>query len=174
VARQKHPIGKHAMNKVQILATGSEFLKGGVRGTGPVIEEMIKSSEKEIQIMAYVISLHASKFLDYLEEALQKEVKMTIILNRLDEQDEKIKKKIKKMERQYRKLKVINFTDPLGGDLHAKVIVVDRKKAVIGSANFSWHGMSHNYEVGVQIEGDSAWKLGKLIDDLVEKLENKR
>ena len=162
------------MNKVHILATGPEFIKEGIQGTGPVIEELIKSSKKEIQIMAYVISLHASKFLEHLEESLQKEVKVTIILNRLDEQDDKIKKKIRKMKRRYPKLKVINFTDPFGGDLHAKVIVADRKRAVIGSANFSWHGMSHNYEVGVHLEGDSAWKLGKLVDDLVEKLENKR
>ena len=161
------------MNKVQILATGAEFLKEGIRGTGPVIEEIIKNSEREIQIMAYVISLHASKFLDHLEDALKREIKITIILNRLDEQDEKIKRKIKKMKRQYPKLKVIDFTDPSGGDLHAKVIVIDRKKAVIGSANFSWHGMSHNYEVGVQLEGDSAWKLGKVIDEMEEKFEKK-
>jgi len=161
------------MNKVKILATGPEFLKEGIRGTGPVIEEMIKNSKKEIQIMAYVISFHASKFLDHLEDALKREVKITVILNRLDEQDEKIKRKIKKMKRQYHKLKVINFTDPSGGDLHAKVIVADRKKAVIGSANFSWHGMSHNYEVGVQLEGDSAWKLAKIIDEMEEKFEKK-
>lgn len=162
------------MNKIQILATGPEFLKEGIRGTGPVIEEMIKNSEKEIQIMAYVISLHASKFLDLLDDALKREVSITIILNKLGEQDEKIKTKIKKMKRQYVKLKVIDFTDTDGGDLHAKVIVVDRKKAVIGSANFSWHGMSHNYEIGVQLEGDSAWKLGKIIDEIEEKFSKNK
>lgn len=161
------------MNKIQILATGPEFLKEGIRGTAPVIEEMIKNSEKEIQIMAYVISLHASKFLDLLDDALKREVKITIILNKIGEQDEKIKTKIKKMKKQYKKLNVVDFTDSEGGDLHAKVIVVDRKKAVIGSANFSWHGMSHNYEIGVHLEGNSAWKLGKIIDEMEEKFEKR-
>ena len=54
-----------------------------------------------------------------------------------------------------------------GRQLHAKVIVVDRKGAVIGSANFSWGGMVANYEVGVLIDGYEAWKMAKLIDELL-------
>ena len=158
------------MNKVQILATGPEFLKDGIRGTGPVIEEIIKNSEKEIQILAYVISHHASKFLDLLELALKREIKITIILNKFEKHDVKIKKKIKKMQKLYRKFTIIDFTGSTRNpDLHAKVIVVDRKNAIIGSANFSWHGMTGNYEIGVYLEGDSAWKLGKLIDDMEER-----
>ena len=55
------------MNKVRVLATGPEFLKYGIRGTGPVIEEMIKNSEKEIQIMAYIISHMPHNFLFFLK-----------------------------------------------------------------------------------------------------------
>jgi phosphatidylserine/phosphatidylglycerophosphate/cardiolipin synthase-like enzyme len=50
--------------------------------------------------------------------------------------------------------------------LHAKVLVVDRKKAIVGSANFSWGGMYSNYEVGLLIEGEPAWKLAEIIDCL--------
>ena len=157
------------MNKVQILATGPEFLKDGIRGTGPVMEEMIKNSEKEIQIMAYVISSHAYKFLDLLESALKREVKITVILNKFEKHNDKIKEKIKKMQKLYRRFIIIDFTGTRNQDLHAKVIVADRKTAIIGSANFSWHGMTSNYEIGVHLEGDSAWKLGKIIDDMEEK-----
>ena len=97
---------------------------------------------------------------------MKREVLVVVILNKLEEQDEKIRSKIRKMERQYRKFRVVDFTDLAGGDMHAKVIVADRKKAIIGSANFSWPGMSHNYEMGVQLEGDYAWKLGNIIDGI--------
>lgn len=56
--------------------------------------------------------------------------------------------------------------------LHAKVVVVDRKKAVLGSANFSWGGMAAHYEIGVLLEGDEAWTLSKLVDDVADSPEN--
>jgi len=40
----------------------------------------------EIQIMAYVISHHTSKFLDLLEDALKRDVKTVIIPNKFEEQ----------------------------------------------------------------------------------------
>ena len=56
--------------------------------------------------------------------------------------------------------------------LHAKVVVIDREKAVLGSANFSWGGMSGNYEIGVLLEGREAWTLSKLVDDVADSPEN--
>lgn len=50
--------------------------------------------------------------------------------------------------------------------LHAKVIVADRKKAILGSANFSWGGMSSHYEIGVLIEGKDARTLSELVDEI--------
>lgn len=44
------------MNKVQILATGFEFMKEGIRGIEPVIEELINSAQEEIHIMAYIFT----------------------------------------------------------------------------------------------------------------------
>lgn len=57
-----------------------------------------------------------------------------------------------------------NFCDPAGRQLHAKVLVSDRKKALVGSANFSWGGMIANYEIGIMLEGDAAWKMAEIID----------
>jgi cardiolipin synthase len=66
----------------------------------------------------------------------------------------------------------VNIKNFQGSDdiqqLHAKVIVVDRNKAVIGSANFSWNGMYGNYEIGLLLKGQHAWKLAKVIDVLSE------
>jgi phosphatidylserine/phosphatidylglycerophosphate/cardiolipin synthase-like enzyme len=56
--------------------------------------------------------------------------------------------------------------------LHAKVIVVDREKAVVGSANFSYGGMASHYEVGVYVDGDEAETLAKMIESVADSTEN--
>jgi phosphatidylserine/phosphatidylglycerophosphate/cardiolipin synthase-like enzyme len=56
--------------------------------------------------------------------------------------------------------------------LHAKVIVSDRDKAVVGSANFSWGGMTSHYEVGVYVDGDEAETLAKMIESVADSKEN--
>lgn len=63
-------------------------------------------------------------------------------------------------------VKIIDFSRINNQQLHAKILVVDRKKAVIGSANFSWGGMYANYEVGLFVEGEIAWELAGIIDAL--------
>lgn len=48
-----------------------------------------------------------------------------------------------------------------------KVIVIDIKKSVVESANFSWCGMYSNYEVGLLIGGEPVWQLAAIIDSLM-------
>jgi len=52
-------------------------------------------------------------------------------------------------------------------DLHAKVIVVDRKKALVGSANLSLRGLMNNHELGVVVEGPVAAEIARAIDMLM-------
>ena len=69
----------------------------------------------------------------------------------------------------FQKVKIIDFVDERKRQLHAKVLIVDRMKALVGSANFTLGGMFTNYEVGVKVEGEAAWKLAALVDSLVYK-----
>lgn len=159
------------MTSIKILATGSDFLKEGIRGTGPVVEKIMDEAKKEIQIMAYVISKHADNFLVLIEKALERGIKITLVINKLGEQDNDVIEKLYSWKKKFSYFKFVDF-DRKGKTLHAKVVVVDREKAVIGSANFSWGGMSSNYEIGILIEGREAWTLGKLVDDVAFSPEN--
>jgi cardiolipin synthase len=159
------------MNKIRVLATGPEFMKQGLRGTGPVMEEMIRSAKSEVHVMAYHVSPYASKFLEQLEKAAQRGVKIRMVINKLDEHEEDVIERLNKMKKAHEYVRISSFRKP-AGELHAKVLVVDRKKAVVGSANFSFGGLARNYEIGVGIEGDVAWQLAKLIDDFVEKFKD--
>lgn len=153
------------MTKIDVLATGTKFTKHGVRGTGPVVEELIASASNELHMMAYVITPHARRILRLIEEALEGGVKVTIVANRLEEQDERVQARLRRLSKAHRHLHVADFR-LLRGELHAKVVVADRMRAVIGSANFSFGGMANNYEIGVRIEGKEAWQISKLIDSL--------
>lgn len=155
------------MSSVQLLGTGPEFIREGIRGIEPVIEELILSARRDVHILAYLFTPQATNFLDLLEGAAKRSVEIKILVNRLDHQHTRIKSRLKLLEKSFHTIDVVSFGSEQGRQLHAKVVVVDRKKAVIGSANFSWGGMVANYEVGVLIEGQPAWKMAQLIDSLI-------
>jgi len=53
---------------------------------------------------------------------------------------------------------------PLGS--HAKLLVADRRRAYIGSANFTAAGFGRNVEVGVRVEGAQVDEVARLLDAL--------
>jgi phosphatidylserine/phosphatidylglycerophosphate/cardiolipin synthase-like enzyme len=59
-----------------------------------------------------------------------------------------------------------------GKILHAKLVVVDRQIALIGSANISMSALSSNYEVMIKISGDVVSRLSLMLDNLTKMLED--
>lgn len=153
--------------KIEVLVTGPEIIGRGIRGIEPVIEEIINGASSEIHVATYLLTSSAIKIIELLRRAAERGVRINIIVNDLKSQDPRIVSELKSMSDQFPHVKVIDFRDPHGAQLHAKVIVVDRKKAVVGSANLSWCGMYSNYEVGLLIEGEPAWQLAAIIDSLM-------
>ena len=154
------------MSEIQILATGPELVKEGVRAIEPVVQEIMLGASKEIQIVGYVFTPHANQVLGLAQRAAEKGITVTFVVNNLDSQNEKVRFELLRLRNNYSRVRVVDFHDKEGRQLHAKVVVVDRQSAVIGSANFSWGGMVANYEIGVLIVGDAAWKLAQVIDRL--------
>lgn len=153
------------MSEIEVLATGPQFVKSGTRGIEPVIEELITGASDEIQITAYVFTVKARHILELLEKAAEKGIKITMVVNNLEEQHGMIKTKLRELAGKYRHVKIVDFARSHDNqELHAKLVVVDRKKAVVGSANFSWSGMYGNCEIGLLVTGKHAWELAKVID----------
>jgi cardiolipin synthase len=159
------------MNAIEILATGPELIKEGLRGIEPVMEEIIISATSEIKILAYLFTPQAVHFLDLLRNAADRGIKITMILNSLESQHEIIRNELNLLASRYPHVKIINFSGKRNQQLHAKIIIADRKRAVVGSANFSWGGMYANYEVGLFVEGEIAWKLADIVDHLSTMLK---
>jgi len=163
------------MTDIQILATGSEFVKQGLRGTQPVIDELVENAESEIHMLAYKFGPNIDLW-KKLEKKLEGGIKVTLVVSKKEQMDTVIEK-LDDLEEKFgnNNFRLTDFENPDGGLLHAKVIVADRKKAVIGSANFSLGGMQNHYELGVLFSDDEAerssfaWKLANLVEILADE-----
>ena len=71
------------MTEAEIIGTGVDFLRTGIRGMEPTIESLILEASSEIQIMAYVFTASALPILDLLEKQASKGLVITIVVNHL-------------------------------------------------------------------------------------------
>lgn len=55
------------------------------------------------------------------------------------------------------------------GSMHAKCLLVDGKDLLITSANFTFHGLHGNIEIGIRVSGAPAAEARKVFSFLVEK-----
>ena len=154
-------------DNVSVIVTGLGWMKKGVRSIGSVIEDMITDASDEIQIAVYMVTSGASDFLKLLKTNLQRGKKLSIIVNSFYQQPEDIQEKFLELTKEFKNLVLLDFTESDREALHAKLIVVDRKVAFIGSSNLTWGGLTLNHEIGVRVEGPAARKVASLIDCLV-------
>lgn len=153
-------------NNIDIIVTGLNWMKFGTRSIRAILEDMILSSTDEIQIVIYVISTGGNEFIDILADSLYKGIKVVLIINSLYSNDKEILEKLIKLSKLFNNFYLLNWDAAENEILHAKVIVVDRKIAFIGSSNLTWGGLTRNYEIGVKLEGPIVNKISELIDIL--------
>mgnify|MGYP001083203706 CR=1 FL=1 len=159
------------MTKIEIVATGPDLIEKGIRGIEPVLEEVVMGAKNEIHMMVYMFTSGALHILNLIENAAERGIRLTMVANDLQSQDARILSKLKEIGGRFPHAKIFDFTDPEKRQLHAKIIVADRRIALVGSANLSWGGMYSNYEIGLLIEGEPAWKLAEIVDTLSIKLK---
>ena len=146
----------------KILVTGDKFVGGGFRSIEAVTEEIITSTKNELLIASFILT--SDKIIDLVEEIATRAVKVTLILNRLDDQPASMRNRILRLLRIFPTIRVVDFFMRTGNQLHAKVIVSDRNKAIVGSANLTWSGMVQNYEVALFVTGRVAADIAELFE----------
>ena len=156
---------------VAILVTGERLVGKGIRAIEPVIEELILGARREVHIASYRFGPGAEGILRSLETALESGVRVILVVNRFGEQPPGIRDWLTGLSARFGHVKVAEFASSQGQVLHAKVVVVDRSKAVISSANLTWGGLVGNHEIGVLVDGEPAWQVASFIDRLTESSE---
>ena len=163
----------------ELLATGIEFVNKGFKGTKPEIERLVKNARETIHILIFSFGPEAEGLWDMLADILERGKHVTIVVNEFSKlndnkwADRIIKEKLQGLNNKFggRNFVLADFEKPGHGYLHAKVMVADREKMIIGSANLSAGGQKNNYEMGVLIEGSEAWKVADVIEQIAQNKE---
>lgn len=154
-----------------IAASGRIWAGFEVREVRGLFFESLEHAKSSIQISAYVLGEEnedMKKFFKILEEKLEADKSIQFIINNIsgDSVGHYSKKMLNKLKR-YPNFHLHNFRPEEKGDLlHAKIVVIDRKFALVGSANISKKAMFSNYEIMLKISGKTVAVLANLLDRL--------
>ncbi|PIP83302.1 MAG: hypothetical protein CO113_03300 [Elusimicrobia bacterium CG_4_9_14_3_um_filter_62_55] len=139
-------------SKVELVATLPQEVQYVVRRTSEVVKEMIQSALEEILIAGYRVTDGA--LIRTLGSLAATGKDITIILNKDSRDSDKILAAWPVgVKRPNLYSGVANQDGPTDVLFHSKVLIIDSRDMLLTSANFSRHGLEHNFELGVRLEG---------------------
>lgn len=131
-----------------VVATGEKWIGYGTRSFASVMKEILEDAENEIVLTVYLLS--DLSIIDSIEGALKRGVMVEIyVYKEVQESRSTPIAKLMKLKEIYPHLSVYSLTEDY---LHAKVLVADNKKSLVGSANLTLGGLVKNYELGFMVE----------------------
>jgi len=150
--------------KVRLVAT----LPASVRieaTTRDVAESLIRSALREVLVVGY--SVREPEFLRLLINRGMAGVAVTVICDRGQDDGKAL---LESWPSSASPLRAFRGVEPAEGRslLHAKTIVVDRYRTLLGSANFTAGGLRYNIELGVELTGTVSSEIVQLVERLIE------
>lgn len=164
------------MDTVKILATGQMFLKSTeIPLIGRTLNGLMDETRNELIIVAYRFTTAVPEFRESFERVLHRGCRVTLVLDRsTNSNDESSDSYLRSKKKEFNNLSIWDFTgiqvegsENYLSQLHAKTVIFDRSKAVVGSANFSRNGLLENHELAILIEGEKVLTLAKAVDALI-------
>jgi phosphatidylserine/phosphatidylglycerophosphate/cardiolipin synthase-like enzyme len=156
-----------------IVVTGIDWIGSGIRSIESALGKLFQAAEYEIILTVYSITTGSDLLFEWLETALTRGVKIRMVINHFEDQHASAVNRLNDLMRQYHHLQLYDF-NRTESDLHAKVVVVDRKSALVGSSNLSKRGLLANHELAVLVQGPDAGSIARTIDRLIESLSTSR
>ncbi|AKB37291.1 Cardiolipin synthetase [Methanosarcina siciliae C2J] len=129
---------------------------------GTVIADLINSAEDDLFLTAYILS--NPEIIEHMHSALARGVRIRVIMASPERQNVEIMDKIRDLEKKYPHMKLVGITDLT---MHAKVLVSDRKTALVSSANLTFSGMTKNYEMGLLV---NSCEIAQQIENVLLKI----
>jgi phosphatidylserine/phosphatidylglycerophosphate/cardiolipin synthase-like enzyme len=151
----------------ELVATLPPEAPGVARPTERVIHEMVASAKEEIIVLGYEFS--DRQMVELLAQAASRAVKVIVICDRSRGAAKVVRdqwpsgvSRPKIFHDRYRP------DGPLYASMHAKSVLVDERDLLITSANFTFHGLHGNLEIGIRLGGPPAAEARKIFSHLVE------
>jgi cardiolipin synthase A/B len=156
---------------VEVAWTYPGKARPGLRTTGGVAREIIESSRGSLLVVGYSVTVDsaltglAARTIIAISRAAERGVMVTVVLHR-----EVNRNALLRAWGAGVPLPSI-FTWPVADDekaaVHAKLLIADRRDALITSANLTYHGYERNLEMGIRITGRAAADIHNRIHELI-------
>jgi len=167
-----------------IAASGSGWSTGNASDIKDMFYNTLREAKNLIQISTFSLGNdndEVNEFFKIIEERLRSERTVNIIVNDNGKKNgtcsQYAKKTMKKLEEKFpEKFLPQYFKSTKSKILHAKITVVDRTIALIGSANISKYALASNYEIMLKIgthdkPAPAAGTISIMLENLSEELK---
>jgi phosphatidylserine/phosphatidylglycerophosphate/cardiolipin synthase-like enzyme len=132
--------------------TGPESNTPGGRLTLAVLADLISEADQEVLLVSYA-TLPGAEVRSALAAAAGRGVEITTLLERNASNPQFTDHGEPFPDLPARRLCWPATNRPAGAAMHAKILVVDRRTALIGSANLTGYGLQRNLECGLLVRG---------------------
>lgn len=157
LAAEVRRIGQNT-DRVSLIVTGLEWLGGGTQAIEGRLIELIETARRELTLVIYSMTAGPARVWDALERAVDGGVRCTLVVDRLSAQDQQMYERFRRLRNRHpATFEVFDFIGEDDNDhLHAKIVVADRRRALVGSANLTARGLLLAHELAVLLEGPVA------------------
>jgi phosphatidylserine/phosphatidylglycerophosphate/cardiolipin synthase-like enzyme len=151
---------------VEFVATVPSGFQAQARGTREVVSEMVAEAKSEVIVLGYEFS--DPSFIRELACAAQKGIDIILICDR---ERGSARRVLSIWPPAVRPPSLFEDRDrpqaAAHASMHAKCILVDSTDLLVTSANFTFHGMQGNIEMGVRLRGFPASSARSIFSDLI-------
>ena len=149
--------------KPTLVATGEKWIGYGIRSSLSVIQELMANTKNELALTVYIIS--SMSIVNSIEACLDRGIHVEIFIYSPElRTNNAAMERIREIRTKYEYLSLHEVTTDV---LHAKILVSDGKRVLIGSANPTYSGMVRNYEMGLLLDDG---RIANNIIDLLRRL----
>lgn len=153
--------------KIELVVTAPETFNIKTKKTKDVVEQLIQGAEKSIILTGYSVSDYFSGMLDAIIAKSQQGVYVRFYVNDIDRHKESLDRMLAYQGKYLQFYEYEKQSDDKMAASHAKILTVDSQKALVSSANLSYHGLSGNVEMGFLVDSH---KKAKQIEELLNQL----
>ena len=166
---------------VKEIAVSGDWGIGNATNSRDLFYSTLRNARRQVQISTYSLGQdndEVNEFFNIIEMLLKNQREVNLIVNDDGKKNgscsEYAKKKISKLAKKFpEKFTHRYFHSTKNKILHAKITVVDRKIALVGSSNISKGALVSNYEVMLKVGEPASAKLSLMLENLSEQLRVK-
>jgi len=160
-----------SLDLVSLAVTGLSWLGAGVPSVEQEMSRLIRLARREVALCAYSITSGALPWISSLKALAGEGVRVTLLVNDFSGQPTDVRAQLTDAGRLLgERWRVLSFEPrTTRTELHAKILVVDRASALVGSANLTFHGMVSNHEMALVVRGPLAARIAERVDTLLKE-----